>query len=144
MARSRFWPAIHAMLRGEPPPPPRSIGARLSLRSLSAAPGRWTGEVEFEKNAANDEGIVHGGSLATILDIAMGYASLTLLGEEDSQRTLELSLHFLKGAPPDRATVEAEVLRHGRRTAYCEGSVRATDGTLVTRASATFAIRRHR
>jgi acyl-CoA thioesterase len=116
----------------------------MSLHHRSAAPGRWTGEVVFEKGAATGEGIVHGGFLASILDIAMGYASLTLLGAEDSQRTLELSIHFLKGAPLDRAMVEAEVLRHGRRTAYCEGSVRACDGTLVTRASATFAIRRQR
>jgi uncharacterized protein (TIGR00369 family) len=116
----------------------------MTLHHREASPGRWRGEVVLEKGAANSQGIVHGGFLASILDIAMGYASLTLLGTEDLQRTLEIKINFLRAAPPDRVLAEGEVLRHGRRTAYCEGSVRAANGELVARASATFAIRRQR
>ena len=143
MAGSRSWPAIHGLLSGEIPPP-RPLGVRMTLHHREASPGRWQGNVVFEKGAANSQGILHGGFLASILDIAMGYASLTLLGPEDMQRTLELTINFLRAAPTDHVLVDGEALRHGRRTAYCEGSVRAADGELVARASATFAIRRQR
>ena len=141
---SRSWPAIQGLLHGAEAPPPRPLGVRMSLHHRGASPGRWNGEVVFQKGAENNQGIVHGGFLASILDIAMGYASLTLLGEGDLQRTLELSINFIHAAPPDRVLAEGEVLRPGRRTAYCEGSLRTADGTLVARGSATFSIRRHR
>ena len=96
----------------------------------------------FERGATNSLGIIHGGFLASILDIAMGYASLTLLEAGESQRTLEKKINFLKGVPAETVLADGEVLRRGRRTNYCEGSVRASDGTLVARASATFSIQR--
>src|SRR5262245_45854932 len=143
MAGSRSWPGIQALLRGEALSP-RALGVRMTLHHREATPGRYRYEVVFEKGASNSQGIVHGGFIASILDIAMGYASLTLLGAEDLQRTLELSVNFLRAAPTDRVIAEGEVLRPGRRTAYCEGSLRSADGELVARASATFTIRRDR
>ena len=143
MAGSKSWPAIHGLLGGEIPAP-RSVGVRMTLHHRGASPGRYRCEVVFEKGAENNQGIVHGGFLASILDIAMGYASLTILGENDLQRTLELQVNYLRAVPPDRVIAEGEVLRPGRRTAYCEGSIRSADGELVARGSATFAIRRDR
>lgn len=113
----------------------------MTLHHREAAAGRWSGEVVFEKGAANSQGIAHGGFLASILDIAMGYASLTLLGAEELQRTLEIKVNFLHGAPTDRVLADGEVLRRGRRTVYCEGSVRTAEGELVARGSATFMVR---
>jgi uncharacterized protein (TIGR00369 family) len=116
----------------------------MTLHHRSAAPGRWKGEIVFERGAANSQGIVHGGFLASILDIAMGYASLTQLGEGELQRTVEIRVAFLSPAPPDRVLADGEVLRRGRRLVYCEGSVRSAAGELVARGSATFSIRRPR
>ena len=115
----------------------------MKLHHKSVDRGKWSGEIVFEKGAANSIGIIHGGYLASILDIAMGYASLTLLGPHESQRTLEIKINFLQGIPPDSVLADGEVLRRGRSTAYCEGSVRSSDGALVARGSATFAVRSH-
>ena len=95
----------------------------------------------LEKGAANSLGIIHGGFIASILDIAMGYASVTLLADGESQRTLEIKINFLEGVPPDRVLADGEVLRRGKRTVYCEGSIRTAEGALVARGSATFAVR---
>ncbi len=141
MARSRSWPAIQRLLGGEAPPP-RPFGVRMTLHHGSASPGRWTGTIVFERGAANSQGIVHGGFLASILDVAMGYASLTLLGPDDLQRTLEIKVNFLRAVPPDRVLAEGEVVHRGRRIAYCEGAVRTADGRLVARGTATFSIQR--
>src|SRR5262249_23659698 len=102
-----------------PPPgatvPPRPPGVRLMLHHRPATRGRWAGEIVFERGAANSQGIVHGGFLASILDVAMGYASLTLLADDELQRTVEIKVSFLRPAPPDRVLAEGEVLRRGRR-----------------------------
>lgn len=140
---SRSWRAIRAAVGGELPPP-RRLGAAMTIVHRECAPGRWKGEVRFERGGENSMGIIHGGSLASILDVAMGYASLSLLDENESQRTLEIKINFLRGVPADVVTAEGEVLRRGKRTSYCEGSVRTSGGDLVARASATFAIRRSR
>jgi len=116
----------------------------MKLVHRECVPGHWRGEVVFEKGAANSFGIVHGGFLASILDIAMGYASVTLLAAGETQRTMEIKINFLESVPPDRVRADGEVLRRGKRTVYCEGSIRTDEGALVARGSATFAIRRRR
>lgn len=116
----------------------------MMLHHLAASPGRWSGEIVFDPAVANNQGIVHGGALAAILDVAMGYASLTLLGAGDVQRTLEMKINFLRGVPPDRVLADGEVVREGGQTVYCEGSVRSSDGDLIARGSATFYVRREK
>jgi len=138
---SSSWKGLHDALGGGPLPPARPIGVKMKLHHGSVERGKWSGRIVFEKGAANSFGIIHGGFLASILDIAMGYASLTLLGSHESQRTLEMKVNFLSNVPPDAVLADGEVLRRGRRTTYCEGSVRTSDGKLIARASATFAIR---
>jgi len=142
--QSAAWQALHEALRTGEPPPPRIVGVKMKLVHRECAPGRWRGEVVFEKRAANSLGIIHGGFLASILDIAMGYASVTLLTAGESQRTMEIKINFLEGVPPDRVLADGEVLRRGKRTVYCEGSIRTDEGVLVARGSATFAIHTRR
>ncbi|MGH7857766.1 MAG: PaaI family thioesterase [Candidatus Binatia bacterium] len=142
MARSRSWQMLQDLLHGGEIPPPRRLGVRMQLLHRSCTPGRWSGEILFDRDAANSMGIIHGGFLASILDIAMGHASLTLLEPNETQRTLELKINFLRGIPPDRVLAEGEVVRRGGRTIYCEGGVRTADGELVARSSATFYVRR--
>jgi uncharacterized protein (TIGR00369 family) len=132
---------LQDFLHGAVVPPPRRIGFGMDLMHTSCSPGRWSGSVSFARGAANASGVIHGGSLAAILDVAMGYASLTLLGAEETQRTLEMKINFLRGVPPDQVLAEGEVIRRGGRTVYCEGSVKTTDGDLVARASATFYVK---
>jgi uncharacterized protein (TIGR00369 family) len=141
LRQSASWKALHHALCTGELPPPRIVGVKMKLVHGQCAAGRWSGEVVFEKGAANSLGIVHGGFLASILDIAMGYASVTLLAAGESQRTLEIKVNFLEGVPPDRVLAEGEVLRRGKRTVYCEGSIRTAGGALVARGSATFAVR---
>jgi uncharacterized protein (TIGR00369 family) len=142
--QSPSWKALHEALRTGELPPPRIVGVKMKLIHRQCAPGRWRGEVVFQKGAANSLGIIHGGFLASILDIAMGYASVTLLKAGESQRTMEIKINFLEGVPPDRVLADGEVLRRGKRTVYCEGSIRTDEGALVARGSATFAIRGRR
>jgi len=95
----------------------------------------------FERGATNSFGILHGGFLASLLDTAMGYASVTQLGPGETQRTLEMKINFLEGIRADNVILEGEVVRRGKRTAYCEGSIRSLEGELIARASGTFSIR---
>jgi uncharacterized protein (TIGR00369 family) len=139
---SRSWRSIHDAIQSGSLPGPSAIGVEMRLEHRHCERGRWKGEIVFERGAANSSGIIHGGFLCSILDIAMGFASLSVIEASESQRTLELKVSFLAGIPPDRVLVEGEVLRRGKRTVYCEGSVHSSTGELVARASGHFAIRR--
>lgn len=138
---SPSWDALHQALRSGKLPTPRTLGVKMKLHHRAVEPGRWKGEVTFERGGTNSFGILHGGFLASLLDIAMGYASLTRLESGETQRTLEMKINFLAGVAAGNVAIDGEVLRRGKRTAYCEGSVRTLAGGLVARASATFSIR---
>jgi len=140
-SRSPAWDALHEALRSGKLPTPRTLGVKMKLHHRAVERGRWRGEAVFERGGGNSFGVIHGGFLAWLLDIAMGYASVTQLEPGETQRTLEMKINFLSGVPVDNVAIDGEVLRRGKRTAYCEGSVRTLAGELVARASATFSIK---
>jgi uncharacterized protein (TIGR00369 family) len=102
---------------------------------LALEPGQARIRYEVTPAYCNPRGVLQGGMFAVFLDDAMGYAVVRLLGPEASFTTTDLTLHYLRPAEPGPVVAEAEVIRHGSRTVYVEGSVRTEDGKLCARAS---------
>ncbi len=92
-------------------------------------------KVETGPEHANNFGIVHGGLLCTLLDVAMGTAARTVAG--DAVMTLDMQISFLS---PGRGTLVAtgRVLRAGRSIIFTEAEVRAEDQALVAKATGIF------
>ena len=79
--------------------------------------------------------------LAAMLDGLCGHAlRLTHADPATPQVTLELKTSFMGRADPGVLVGEGWVTHRGRSIAFAEAELRAEDGTLVAKASATFKI----
>ena len=88
-------------------------------------------------------GVVHGGSLTTLMDTACGTAGFAVLPGFELCPTLDLRMDYMKAATPDRDLLaEARVVRVASSVVFTQCDVyQDTDGSerdLVARCSATF------
>lgn len=93
-------------------------------------------EVAFDVQAFmfNPRGGVHGGVLATALDICMGH----LINHEASPgATLELKVQYLAPVSTGRVVCRGEALRKGG-TWFLRAEARGSDGTLIAFATSTW------
>lgn len=84
----------------------------------------------------NNIGIVHGGAICTLLDVAMGSTCRLHIGRP--VMTLDMQVSFLS---PGRGVLIAQgsILRAGRSIIYAEARVvTEEDGTLVAKGSGVF------
>ena len=86
----------------------------------------------------NPHGTVHGGVLATMLDVAMGTAVATAGG--DSPVTVSLTVTYLEPGRPGRLEATAKVRKRGKRLLVVEGQVEQ-EGDVVADALATFSVK---
>ncbi len=103
--------------------------------------------LRIEARHCNSRGTCHGGLLATLADMALGYAC-ALAGEADGTRrnfvTVDLSIQYLASTQPgDWVQSEVTVLTPGSRTASATGQLLA-NGNPVARISANFRLARPR
>ena len=94
--------------------------------------------VEAGEEHLNPHGTVHGGVLATMLDVAMGSAVAEAGG--DSPVTVALTVTYLEPGRPGRLEARANVRKHGKRLLVVEGEV-VQDGDVVADALATFSVK---
>ena len=108
---------------------------------LQVEPGEeGTGRVVLEAGDEhlNPHGTVHGGVLATMLDVAMGTAVATAGG--DSPVTVSLTVTYLEPGKPGKLEATARVRKRGKRLILVEAEV-VQDGDVVADALATFSVR---
>ena len=93
--------------------------------------------------ACNPAGIVHGGVYGVIHDAAMNFATNSALERGDRATTLDVQYQTIRGASAgDALRVRGEVTRVTRLVAYVQSDVRDADDQVVSKATATFILRR--
>ena len=93
--------------------------------------------------AANPAGAVQGGVFAVVHDAAMNFAANSALEKGDRVTTLDVAYQIVRGAVAgDPLEVRGEVVRLTRSVAFTEATIRGPDGDVVSRASATFLVKR--
>ena len=105
------------------------------VEPLQAADGETRLQVRTGPDHANNFGIVHGGLLCTLLDVAMGTAARQATGYP--VMTLDMQISFLA---PGRGTLTAtgRVVRAGRSIIFTEAEIRAEDQELVAKSTGIF------
>ena len=94
-------------------------------------------------SACNPLGGVHGGVFGVIHDAAMNFATNSALEPGDRAATLEISYQTIRpAAEGDVLSVRGDVVRVAKQVAYVEATVRDHEEQLVSRATATFLLRR--
>ena len=112
----------------------RTLGA--SIESIES--GTVTVACPFDERLTQQHGLLHGGVLASLVDVACGYAALTMMPDDREVLTVEFKIHFLKPAKTDRLIAVGQVVQAGRTLTVCEGSVfDATRTRVLARMTAT-------
>jgi uncharacterized protein (TIGR00369 family) len=71
--------------------------------------------LEVRDELRRNNGVAHGGAIASLVDTAAAFAILTLLAPDETTTTIDLTVHYLRPFIKGRATAHARVLRAGRR-----------------------------
>ena len=82
--------------------------------------------------------VLHGGSVASLIDTAAAFAVITLLDEAQSATTSDLTIHYLRPLTSGRVYAEARVLRPGRRLLVVTVEVFGDSGSLAATAVTTY------
>ena len=94
----------------------RTLGAVLE----SVDSGTVTVSCGFNEGLTQQHGLFHGGAVASLVDVACGYAALTVMPEDREVLTVEFKVHFLKPAKTDRVIAVGKVVQAGRTLTVCE------------------------
>lgn len=83
----------------------------------------------------NPQGSLHGGVLATAMDISMGHLLHHVAG---AGATLEMKVQFLAPVRAGTVRCEASFLRRGRSLSFLQAQARDESGEVVAHATATW------
>jgi uncharacterized protein (TIGR00369 family) len=96
--------------------------------------------LRLAKPHTNGRGLIHGGLIASLGDIAMGYSCARVMGETSSLVTIGLTVDFVGNAQLGQwLAVEPQVIKTGSTICFAECLVKADD-VVIARANATFRV----
>lgn len=110
--------------------------ARLLDLDISYPDGKCVIRFPIRDFLFNPQGSLHGGIIATVMDISMGHLlkhTTTVPGA-----TLEMKMQYLRPLKAGSARCEAAFLRKARSVAFLESRLYDTDGELAVMATATW------
>lgn len=102
-----------------------TIGATLE----SVAPGEVEVALPFRDDLTQHHGFMAAAVLVAAVDVACGYAAMTLMPAGSSVLTIEYKANFLAPARGERMVARGRVIRPGRTVTACAGDVFAIDGS---------------
>ena len=113
------------------------LHAAIGLELVEWEPGRT--RFRFEPPPlvrAGEAGLVHGGAVATALDVAACFAAIAQTGHDCS--TVDLRTDFLRPALDPAFEVQGTLRRAGRSLAWADATLRTLDGRLLATATGVF------
>ena len=87
----------------------------LGIELESVGPGTATLAVPVHHELMRNDGIVHGGVMASLIDSAFAFAIIPILGDGERTVTVDLTIHYLRPLSGGTAKAVARVVRAGRR-----------------------------
>ncbi|SEE36503.1 uncharacterized domain 1-containing protein [Tenacibaculum sp. MAR_2010_89] len=99
------------------------------------------GEVKIQcmkvDNLTQQHGFFHAGVLTSIMDVACGYAALTVMPENSDVLSVEFKTNLLRPANSKLVVATGKVVKSGKTLVFCEAKVEDEQGTLYTTMQAT-------
>jgi uncharacterized protein (TIGR00369 family) len=111
----------------------------VGLVERAVGDGRAEIALEAGDGHLNPIGVVHGGAIATLVDVAMGRAVASTIDDDELPVTVEMKVNFLEPGRPGLLVAAARVRRRGRRFTVVQAEVtQDEDGETVAEAMGTF------
>ena len=87
----------------------------LGLELGEVSSGAVSLHLDVRDELRQNQGVVHGGAVASLIDTAAAFAVLTQLEIGERVTTTDLTIHYLRPASSGRLTAQARIVRGGRR-----------------------------
>jgi len=87
----------------------------LGLELGDVTDGQVSVHLRVRAELLQNQGVVHGGAIASLIDTAAAFAVLTQIEVDEKVTTTDLTIHYLRPVTSGRMTATAHVVRGGRR-----------------------------
>jgi uncharacterized protein (TIGR00369 family) len=78
-------------------------------------PGEASLHLDIRDELKQNQGVIHGGAVASLIDTAAAFAVVTRLEPGERVTTTDLTIHYLRPITSGRLTATARIVRGGRR-----------------------------
>ena len=110
----------------------------LGIQLVSVVSGHAVLALPIREELKQNNAIVHGGAIASLIDSAMAFAIIPLLAEKERTTTVDLTIHYLRPLTEGVAKCSARVVRAGRRVVVVSAEVLDHQERLAATAVSTY------
>ncbi len=103
------WDRIHEAFASVP------YAKLIGLELGEMKPGEANLHLDIRDELKQNQGVVHGGAVASLIDTAAAFAVVTRLEPGERVTTTDLTIHYLRPITSGRLTATARIVRGGRR-----------------------------
>jgi uncharacterized protein (TIGR00369 family) len=139
MAERGFFAKI---ISGEVPPAPITKLLGWKFLEFDSALQVIKVEMQARPEFVNPAGLIHGGTLAAMLDETLSPALAATLGPGEFAPTVEIKVNFVSPAKVGRVFGTGRIVNKGRLICFLEGQLHDEQGNLLATATATSKIAR--
>ena len=112
--------------------------ALLGIELEDVGLGTATLVMPVRKELLQNNGVVHGGAVASLVDSATAFAIISLLTPDEKVTTVDLTISYLRPVTSGNMMASAKVIRAGRRLISVSANVFNSTGTLTATALSTY------
>lgn len=94
--------------------------------------------LEVRGELKQNNGIVHGGAIATLIDTAAAFAVISVLPVDEQATTVDLMVNYLRPLRSGRARATARVVKAGRRVIVVSAEMADEAGNIAATALTTY------
>jgi uncharacterized protein (TIGR00369 family) len=110
----------------------------LGIEVESVGPGTATLLLPVREELTRNDGIIHGGAVASVIDSAFAFAIIPLLAENERTVTVDLTIHYLRPLSGGVSRTTARVVRAGRRVITVSAELFDENDKLAATALSTY------
>ena len=110
----------------------------LGLELGEVKDGEVSIHLDVRAELKQNQGVVHGGAIASLIDTASAFAVLTQIDLEERVTTTDLTIHYLRPVTTGRMTAKARILRGGQRLYVLSIEVSGDSNLLIATAVTTY------
>jgi uncharacterized protein (TIGR00369 family) len=110
----------------------------LGLELGEMKPGEANLHLEVRDDLRQNQGVMHGGAVASLIDTASAFAVVTQLEPHERVTTTDLTIHYLRPVHKGRLTATARTIRAGRRLFVLSVEVMDDQRKLIATAVTTY------
>ena len=110
----------------------------LGLELGEMKPGEASIHLAVRDELRQNQGVVHGGAVASLIDTASAFAVVTRLEPDERVTTTDLTIHYLRPVSAGRITATARIVRAGRRLFVLSVEVMDNQQKLIATAVTTY------